>query len=125
VIEQRTPERPRVALTDHQHEGNGRRLVLELDAASAGQHDRWVLVRTLQRRLLLDAMSLRAAIAQAQAKGWLEVDGAKRVRLLDQGRALIGGHQRHRRSAMPERSKHKRRAVRRRRSHDMSMKRHW
>jgi hypothetical protein len=121
--------RPRThaALTDHQHEGNARRAVLEVVDASVGQRDRWVLVHTLQRRLGLEPMWLRAALAQAQAKGWVELD-AKRVRLLDAGRDLIGGHQRHRRfsTPIPERAKHHRRVLRRRRrSLDMPTKSHW
>ena len=109
-------ERPRIALTDWQHEGNARRLVLEVDHASNGQPDRWVLVHVLQRRLPLEASWLRAALAQAQSKGWLEA-GARpeRARLLDLGRALIGGHQRHRRSSLPERPRHQRGVLRRRR----------
>lgn len=119
-------ERPRIALTDWQHEGNARRLVLELDHASDGQRDRWVLVHVLQRRLPHDAMSIRAALAHAQAKGWVELDAGKRTRLLDLGRALIGGHQRHRRSSLPERPKHQRRVLRRRRRSQVTpMKRHW
>jgi hypothetical protein len=118
-------ERPKIALTDHQHEGNARRLILEVDHASDGQHDRWVLVHVLQRRLPLEASWLRAAISHAQARGWLEFDG-RRVRLLDNGHALIGGHQRHQRSSLPERPKHQRRVLRRRRhAQVMPMKRHW
>ena len=118
-------ERPRILLTDWQHEGNARRLVLEVDHASNGQPDRWVLVHVLQRRSPLDAMSIRAALAHAQSKGWLELD-AKRVRLLDLGRALIGGHQRHKRTSLPERPRHPRRLLRRRRrSQAMPAKRHW
>jgi hypothetical protein len=120
--------RTHAALTDHQHEGNARRAVLEVVDASDGQRDRWVLVHTLQRRLTLDAMWLRAALAQAQEKGWVELD-RRRVRLLDAGRDLIGGHQRHRRSSSPtpERPKHQQRRVlrRRRRSLDMPTKSHW
>ena len=107
-------ERPRIALTDWQHEGNARRLVLEVDHASNGQSDRWVLVHVLQRRLPLDAMLIRAALDHARSRGWLELD-AKRARLLDLGRALIGGHQRHRRSSLPERPRQRRGVLRRRR----------
>lgn len=119
-------ERPRAALSDHPHEAIARRLALEIDHASDGQPDRWVLVHTLQRRLPLAAMMLRAAISHARSRGWLEVDGSKRVRLLDDGRALIGGHQRHRRNRLPERPKQRRRLLRRRRrALDMPTKRHW
>jgi hypothetical protein len=116
-------ERPHIALTDWQHEGNARRLVLEVDHASNGQPDRWVLVHVLQRRLPLEVSWLRAALAHAQSKGWLELD-AKRARLLDLGRALIGGYQR--RSSLPERPRHPRRLLRRRRrSQAMPTNRHW
>ncbi len=106
--------RPHIALTDGPHEGNARRLVLEVDDASAGQHDRWVLVHVLQRRLPFDAMLIRAAVSHAQSRGWFEFDG-KRVRLLELGRALIGGYQRHKRTSLPERPRHRRRVLRRRR----------
>jgi hypothetical protein len=106
----------RIALTDVPDESAGRRLVLELDDASAGQHDRWVLVHVLRRRLPFDAMLIRAALALGQTKGWLEIDARpERARLLDLGRALIGGYQRHKRNSLPERPKHQRRVLRRRR----------
>ena len=94
----------RAALFDHQHEGNARRVILEVDHASDGQRDRWVLVRVLQRRLPLEPMWLRAALHHARDRGWLEIDGKDhRVRLFDHGRGLIGGTQRHRRNRTPER----------------------
>jgi hypothetical protein len=100
-----TDERPRIALSDAPHQNVARRLVLELAHASDNQPDRWVLVHVLHRRLPLDAASMRGALAHGQARGWFEIDDGKlkRVRLLDAGRALIGGRQRHRRSRLPER----------------------
>jgi hypothetical protein len=87
-----TDERPRVALSDHQpHQSHARLAVLELYRASQGQSDRWVMVHVLQRKLPLEGPVLRAALDHAQSRGWVELD-AKRARLLDLGRALIGRH---------------------------------
>jgi hypothetical protein len=79
----------RIALDDSPHEPVARRLVLEIDFASEGQRDRWVLVHVLRRKWPFDSAALDAAVSHAIARGWLEGD-ARRVRLLDRGRALVG-----------------------------------
>ena len=84
---------PRVTLNDSLHEPVALRVCLEVDHASEGQRDRWVLVHVLRRKWPFERAALDAAVTHGVSRGWLEGDNA-RVRLLDRGRVMVGSPRR-------------------------------
>ena len=123
-------ERPAQRIVENDpNELVARRLVLVLDDIVGQQHGRWVLVAVLVRRSARASMAVRGALKTGEVRGWFEIEaGGKRVRLLDLGRALIGGAQLHQHATRPpERSPHRRRGRgnRRRRAQSHPHARHF
>jgi hypothetical protein len=72
------------------YETTARRIVRDLQAYTGGDMNRWAMVHSIARRLMLrDQDLIDRAIVHAHERGWIEIQGLHSVKLTDEGRRLF------------------------------------